>query len=31
MLSDTLLYYRNEKRYLKLLEKQNDKRMATKN
>jgi len=26
MLSDTLLYYRNAKRYLKLLEKQNDKR-----
>jgi hypothetical protein len=31
MLRDKLLYYRNAKRYLKLLEKQNDKRMVTKN
>lgn len=31
MLSDTLLCYRTARRYLKLLEKQNDKRMATKN
>jgi hypothetical protein len=31
MLSDTLLYYRNARTYLKLLEKQNDKRMVTKN
>lgn len=31
MLRDKLLYYRNAISYLKLLEKQNDKRMATKN
>ena len=31
MLIETLLYYRTARRHLKLLEKQNDKRMATKN
>lgn len=31
MLKEQLLFYRSAKRYLKLLEKQNDKRMATKN
>jgi hypothetical protein len=31
MLIEQLIFYRNAKRYLKLLEKQNDKRMATKN